>query len=76
MPPKRLLTVPGDGEQRKELRISDALRKVRYHAVEAKGECVLDVTGAVCRIDKHEQACTVECIDETARGCVVPETDV
>jgi hypothetical protein len=37
---------------------------------------VLDVTGTVCRIDKHEQARSVECFDKTARGCVVPETDV
>jgi hypothetical protein len=60
---------PGDS-------LSNALRKVRYHAVDADGKCVLDVTWTVCRIDEHKKTCSVECIDETAGGCVVPEADM
>src|SRR5574341_435251 len=67
---------PGHGERRKELVTGDALRKVRYHAVDANGECVLDVTGTVRRVDKHEQIRSVEFINETSRGRVVPQTDV
>lgn len=63
-------------ERGKTLSTGDALGKVRYDAIDAKGERMLDVTGAVCRIDEHEQACPVEILDETTRGCVVPETDV
>jgi hypothetical protein len=64
------------GNEGKELLSADALREIRYHTVDTNGECVLDVTGPVCRIDKHEQVRVVEGIDETAGCRVVPKTDV
>lgn len=57
-------------------RSADALRIIRYHAVDAQGESVLDVTRIVCRIDADEQACPVTGIDETVGGCVVSKADV
>jgi hypothetical protein len=56
--------------------LSNALRKVRYHAVDADRDCVPDIIRTIRRIDEHEKTRSVECIDETAGGCVVPEADV
>ncbi len=57
-------------------RRADAFRKIRYHAIDAEGESVVDVTRIVCRIDAHEQACPVACIDETVGGSIVSKADV
>ena len=67
---------PDRGNGTNELLSTDPFREVRYHTVDAKGECALDITGIVWCIDEHEQILTVECVHERARGCVVPETDV
>lgn len=55
---------------------ADALRIIRYHAIDAQGEPVLDVTGIVRRIDADEQTCPMACLDETVCGCVVSKADV
>jgi hypothetical protein len=56
--------------------LADTLGNVGYNAVNARGQCSLDLPDSVYRIDEYQQVLSVEGLDETAGNGVASKPDV